>query len=222
MSNIQHYSVNRLKTPVIANSKFYLAITAVTCLGLLSVATPALAHHPLGGRLPSNFFEGFMSGLAHPVIGIDHLAFVLAIGLISAGVNNAFLIPGIFVLAAMGGTGVHLLKFDLPFPESIIAASVIAFGAMLVTSKKPNWFILAGLGAIAGLFHGYAYGEAIVGAQMTPLVAYLAGFSFIQYAIAIVALLIAQKIGEFSKLLRFAGLIISGIGFVFLTSSFTG
>ena len=39
----------------------------------------------------------------------------------------------------------------------------------------------------AGLFHGHAYGEAIFGAESTPLVAYLAGFGVTQYAIAIAA-----------------------------------
>jgi urease accessory protein len=222
VSNIQLYSANHKKTPTLTNSKLYLVITAVTCLGLLSAATPAFAHHAMDGKLPSNFFEGFTSGLAHPVVGIDHFAFVVAIGLLSAGVQKAFLIPGAFVLTAMAGTGIHVLKYDLPFPEFIIASSVIVFGAMLVVSKKPNWLVLAVLGAVAGLFHGYAYGESIIGAQMTPLIAYLAGFSVIQYAIAIAALLIAQKIGEFSKPLRFVGLIISAIGVVFLTSSFAG
>ena len=48
-----------------------------------SLAAPAFAHHPLDGKIPSNLFEGFMSGLGHPVIGLDHLAFVIAVGLIA-------------------------------------------------------------------------------------------------------------------------------------------
>jgi len=43
---------------------------------------------------------------------------------------------------------------------------------MLVMPNKPNWLVLTVLGAIAGLFHGYAYGESIIGAGMTPLFAY--------------------------------------------------
>jgi urease accessory protein len=38
---------------------------------------------------------------------------------------------------------------------------------MLVKQNKPNWILQMVLGAIAGLFHGYAYGEAIIGAGMT-------------------------------------------------------
>jgi urease accessory protein len=41
------------------------------------------------------------------------------------------------------------------------------------------------LAALAGLFHGYAYGEAVVGAGMDPIMAYLAGLCLIQMAIAV-------------------------------------
>lgn len=46
---------------------------------------------------------------------------------------------------------------------------------------------MACLGATTSLFHGYAYREAIIGVGMMPLVAYLLGFSLIQYAIAMLA-----------------------------------
>ncbi|NWF59667.1 MAG: HupE/UreJ family protein [Fischerella sp.] len=225
MSNIQLYSSKQTKLSPLPLGKLYIGIAAVTCLALLSAANPALAHHALGSKLPSNFFEGFISGMAHPIIGLDHFAFVVAIGLLSIGQQNSFLIPAAFVLTAMGGTGIHVLNYDLPFPEIIIACSVIAFGVMLVLSRKPNWLVLLGLGAIAGLFHGYAYGESIVGAQMTPLVAYLAGFTVIQYVVAIGALLVGNALSSrfgSTKMLRFAGLAISAIGAVFLTTAIAG
>ena len=124
----------------------------------------------------------------------------------------------------MAGTGIHLLKLNLPANESAIAISVIAFGAMLVVQNRPNWIVLAFLAAIAGLFHGYAYGEAIVGAQMTPLFAYLLGFSIIQYGVALVAYAIGNAVLNTNSLpwLRLAGLAICSIGVVFLTSSIMG
>lgn len=79
--------------------------------GLLFSLVPVLAHHPFGGETPDNLFEGFLSGIEHSVIGLDHLAFVIAAGLLAA---------------AMGRSRI--------------------------------------------IFHGYAYGEAIVGAEMGPLV----------------------------------------------------
>jgi urease accessory protein len=37
----------------------------------------------------------------------------------------------------------------------------------------------------AGLAHGYAYGEAVIGAEATPLVAYLAGLALVQMALLV-------------------------------------
>jgi urease accessory protein len=80
------------------------------------------------------------------------------------------------------------------------------------------------LSSVAGLFHGYAYGEAIFGAQTTALVAYLAGFTVIQLVISSTAFFIGQKVlkgdfGQVSPNLRSAGLIICGIGAAFLASN---
>lgn len=36
---------------------------------------------------------------------------------------------------------------------------------------------------VTGLFHGYGYGGAVVGAENTPILAYLMGFSLIQAAL---------------------------------------
>ncbi|MEW5856731.1 MAG: HupE/UreJ family protein [Cyanobacteriota bacterium] len=204
--------------------------TVIVFLVLISTflcAQQAIAHHPMGGKTPSNLFEGFFSGLAHPLIGLDHFAFVVAIGLLAVGQVRGAFIPAGFVLTALAGTGIHLLNLDLPAAEIAIAGSVIVFGALLVTPNKPNWLVLLALGAIAGLFHGYAYGEAIVGAGMTPLVAYLVGFSLIQYGVALVALLIGNAVSRKSATQplswqRFAGLAICSIGVVFLSNSILG
>jgi urease accessory protein len=191
----------------------------------LITAQQALAHHATGGKTPTNFFEGFISGLAHPVIGLDHLAFVVAIGLIAAGQVNGTIIPAGFVLAALVGTGIHLLNFDLPAAEIAIALSVVILGAMLAIPRKPNWIVLLILGAIAGLFHGYAYGEAIIGAGMMPLVAYLLGFSLIQYCVAMLARAIGNLIIHKTpnrQIMRLCGLAIGAIGIVFMTNLLFG
>ncbi|MGB5973114.1 MAG: HupE/UreJ family protein, partial [Nodosilinea sp.] len=87
---------------------------AIAIVALLLVPLPGLAHHPMGGRVPSTSLEGFWSGLAHPVIGIDHLAFVVAVGLLAAVSTWGIAIPAAFVLAAMVGTGLHLAAMTLP------------------------------------------------------------------------------------------------------------
>jgi len=190
----------------------------------LVFASPASAHHAMGGKMPSNFFEGFMSGLAHPVIGVDHLAFIVAVGLFAAVKPQGILMPIAFVLSAMLGTGIHLLNVTLPVVELIVSASILLFGILLATKNSPNSLVMIALSAIAGLFHGYAYGEAIFGAETTALVAYLIGFTVIQLVISGAAFFVGQKVlkGDFAQLspnLKSVGLVICGIGAAFLASN---
>ena len=203
----------------------------IAILGWLILATPALAHHPLDGRLPANLFEGMMSGFGHPVIGIDHLAFVIASGLLALVISKGILIPIAFVIATGIGAGIHLQSIDLPIPEIVIAASVVIFGILLVICKNPkqtsnySTVIIAGLAALAGIFHGHAYGEGIFGAEPTPLVAYLIGFTVIQLVISLGMYLIASKVTKSISpkyITRFAGLAIAATGIVFLSSAIIG
>ncbi|HEY9665960.1 MAG TPA: HupE/UreJ family protein [Coleofasciculaceae cyanobacterium] len=211
-------------------SKKGLGVNAVALLvwiGILSTAQQAMAHHPFGGRTPSNFLEGFASGLGHPIIGLDHFAFVVAVGLISAGLVRGFLVPAAFVLTSLVGTGIHLASLDIPGLETIVASSVVGFGALLLASKTLNLPAIAGLAALAGIFHGYAYGEAIVGANMAPLLAYLLGFSVIQYGVAMLALWLGKVVTrKFANkpfpVMQVLGFAICSIGVVFLTSSIAG
>jgi len=206
-----------------------LSIGLLALIALLTLVQPANAHHPFGGETPSNFLEGFLSGLGHPVIGFDHLAFVIASGLVAAGAKRGWIIPVGFVFAAMAGTGIHLQEINLPILEVVVGASVLIMGVLLTVagdSEKPfaySLFIALG-SAIAGIFHGYAYGEAIVGAEMTPLVAYLAGFTLIQLMIALTSYKLAQTLfPQLSKpslpLTRLLGCGIIGMGIIFVTSA---
>ena len=189
---------------------------------------PVYAHHPMGGTTPANFSEGLLSGLAHPVIGIDHLVFTIAIGLLATLKERLGLaIPVTFVTATIIGTIIHLMGFDLPVPELVISGSVLAAGIFLAKKHSTNLGLLLSLGAIAGLFHGYAYGEAIVGAENTPLFAYLFGFMLIQLVVSAIVFylgkLILKPVKENPSLsLRFAGFLISGVGIAFFSTALLG
>ena len=204
-------------------------IAAIVIIELL-ISAPAFAHHPLDGKLPANFFEGIMSGFGHPMIGLDHLAFVIASGLMALGIAGGIMIPIAFVIATAIGAGIHLASIDLPLPEIFIAASVALFGVLLILRGKNrqnrNYIsTISLLAAFAGLFHGFAYGEGIFGAEPTPLIAYLIGFSFIQLAISLGTYLLASKLSKTisSKYItRLGGFAIAAIGMVFLSSAITG
>lgn len=222
-------SIERLfKSHFGSNKRLQLGTAiAFALVGTLSFAQAAMAHHPFGGETPSNFVQGLLSGMGHPVIGVDHLAFVIASGLVAAGLVGGALIPIAFVLATVAGTGIHLFEIDLPIPELVISASVILFGVLLASRGKnsaSHTAPIAAIAALAGIFHGYAYGEAIVGAQMGPLFAYLVGFAIVQLGISAAAYAIGSAIIKTSSripVMRFLGLAIGAVGAVFLASSLT-
>ena len=223
--------MNKNQVLIQPRKKAFLLIGLVSSMILslsLIIAAPALAHHPNGGQIPSTFVEGFLSGLGHPVIGIDHLVFVIAIGLLAAlSQKLGMLIPLAFILATAIGTGIHLQTIDLPVVELIISASVLLVGIFLAKKEQTNLVLLIIISAIAGIFHGYAYGESIVGAETTALSAYLLGFSAIQLVISGSAYYLGKQMINRATMpntlaLRFAGFTICGIGFSFLSGAILG
>ena len=209
-----------------SNLRPKIIISSLVAITSLTLCFPAMAHHPFGGDSPTNAMEGFLSGIGHPVIGLDHLAFVITIGLLAAIFNRGLLIPVAFVLASLLGTGIHLSNLNLPAPEFFIASSVLVFGLLLAAKNSLPAGAMILLASMAGMFHGYAYGEAIVGAEMSSLVAYLIGFSAIQMFISMSAYLLAKHLGASSEVkplnLRFAGFTLSGIGVAFLSATVLG
>jgi urease accessory protein len=181
----------------------------------LAFATPASAHHVMGGKLPSTFGEGILSGFGHPVIGLDHLAFIVAAGIVAGIAGLGLWMPAVFVLASILGVVVHLQEIDLPAAEILIAASVVLIGFLLAGNLsrigRGAW---AAIFALAGLVHGYAFGESIVGAEPTPLYAYLLGLVLIQSAIGIGTAFVASRLAWAPATLapRLAGAVVLGIG----------
>lgn len=217
--------------------KLTVALT-LTILTLVGSSQTVLAHHPTGGKTPSNVFEALLSGFGHPIIGLDHLAFVVASGLLATQLRQGWIIPVGFVLTAMLGTGLHLQAVTLPMAEMWIALSVIVAGGLIASQSQrqssdsplsQGFGVTLGVAiaaAVAGLFHGYAYGEAIIGAEMGPIAAYLTGFTLIQLVIAAGTYKLAQ-VTVFSSqyrraILRFLGLAISAIGIVILGTGLVG
>jgi urease accessory protein len=189
-------------------------------LGLLegAIAEPVYAHHAMGNQLPANAWEGLLSGLAHPVVGMDHLAFVIALGVIATQWRWGLVIPATFLLAAMAGTGLHLAGVDIPGAEIVIAGSVLLIGLALALGKRLHLIGLGLFSGLAGILHGYAYGESIVGAEATPLATYLLGFTLMQLAIALVAYGIGQRLLS-GRWMRALGLAICTVGIVALSGA---
>jgi urease accessory protein len=181
---------------------------------LALVAAPAFAHHMMGGRTPATFMEGLLSGLAHPVIGLDHFAFLAAIGITVGVFGLNLLLPVVFVAAMAVGVAIHVAGIGVPGAELAVAASVVVAGLLLARGRPlpaPAW---AAVFALAGLFHGYALGESIYGAERAPLAAYLIGLVIVQSVLAIGISLVTRRLdGDLAASApRLAGVFIIGIG----------
>ncbi len=176
------------------------SLLLVAALGL-SLPAPAFAHHAVGGETPLTFLQGFISGLVHPVIGPDHLFFLLTAGVLAHWLKSPLLYATsvVFVLSGLAGTGLHLAGFDMSSAEVVIALSVIVSGAMVLSRRHPGVVALSLFFALAGVFHGYAYAESIVGAQSGPLVAYLAGLALIQVAIITAVAAALRKLNAWER-----------------------
>lgn len=188
-------------------------------------ATPALAHHPMGGEVPGTLADGLMSGLAHPILGVDHLAALVAVGLIAARGAGLFATPAFWVLGMLAGVALHMAGIGLPFGEALVAGTVLALGLALVAPRALARPALLGLVAAGGFMHGHALAEAIIGAEATPLVAYLAGLAIVQFALAAGIALVARGFGrELAQPagLRAAGLALAVVGAGFLVSGLVG
>lgn len=171
-----------------------LAASSIAMAALASAGGPAFAHHAMDGQMPTSFAQGLLSGLAHPVIGPDHLAFIIALGVAVALIGARAALIGAFIAASTAGVLVHIASIDVPASEALVASSVIVAGLLIAFSRNAGpamWLVLAGL---AGLFHGYAFGESIIGAERNVLGAYLIGIAIVSAAIATAVSLVAGRL----------------------------
>ena len=189
-------------------------LLALTLAGL-AAATPALAHPPMGGMTPETFSQGLLSGLGHPIIGLDHLAALVGVGLVASRFVRGLTLPAFWVVAMAAGVGLHLMSADLPYAEALVALSVVAIGLAATIRTTLPYAAIAALFVAGGAVHGYALGEAIIGAETTPLAAYLIGLVAVQTALTTGIAFAARSLAKGSlaaPALRFAGLAVAVTG----------
>ena len=145
-----------------------LSLAAVVAL----LAGPALAHTGHGDA------NGFLHGLEHPVLGMDHLLAMLAVGLWSG-----FVLPTRFwagAAAFMGamsvGAGMSWAGVGYPMVETVILASVVAFGLLTLVARRGQAGWVTGLSLAAIAVFASAHGHAHATEASGPVLAYLAGF----------------------------------------------
>ncbi|MGM3304979.1 HupE/UreJ family protein [Anabaena sp. WFMT] len=210
-------SPNSEKSPISRQYRLLGGIAALILISLLSSSGGAPVQHTI-----SNCWEGFIWGIADPVIGLDRLAGIVAIGLLSARFASGTWIIVSFVLAAFCGQLIHLSQLNLPGAEIVLAICTIIFGVILVLRNQVSWLVCAILAAIAGLSQGYVDSQAILSAETVTLVLYVIGVTLTQAVIVMSARKIGVIISKaainqmFPKIIRWIGLTFCAIGIIFL------
>lgn len=176
-----------MNLPSLAQRRGVLPIALITLCALpLLLAAPASAHHlmDLTGMKPG-VLTGLLSGLAHPILGPDHLLFLLAIGLV--GIVQPFR----WVLALLGcglvGNALGLVLPGFPWIEPLVALSVALTGLVLARRLPPAVLVPA------FLLHGYALSGAVLGWEPTPIGFYLVGLLVSQSLLLLVALTAVRR-----------------------------
>jgi urease accessory protein len=155
-----HRPSTRIQRPFTMRRSTRLAVSLL----LSMAALPALAHP---GADAGAHHHGFIAGFMHPLMGLDHLAAMGAVGLWSAlaARNRRELLAAPLGFAAMllVGAVAGLAGVLLPAVEPMIAASLLVLGLLVCTQTRLPAWASAGLVGVFAVFHGAAHGYELIG-----------------------------------------------------------
>ena len=190
--------------------------TVLLLVGAL-LAFPAWAHEQAGQA------AGFVTGLLHPVSGLDHVLAMLAVGLWGAqlGAPAIWLLPVTFPLVMACGGFLGLLGVPLPGVEIGIAASAILLGTMVVTQSRPPLWLAAAVVAFFAVFHGHAHGTELPPGQSGLLysLGFVAATGCLHATGIAIGLINRWQWGRIT--LRVAGVAVAAAGVFFLWRTMT-
>jgi len=144
---------------------------------LLALSVAMLAYIPTAGAHSIGAEgAGFITGLAHPFMGLDHLLAMIAVGIWAeqSGGNAVWRLPLSFVVmmavaALLGASG-----YGMPVLEPLIAGSVVLLGLMVVFAIRIPVNLSMLLVSLFAVFHGYAHGLEMP--QASSAILYGSGF----------------------------------------------
>jgi len=129
----------------------------VAAVLLMASATSVSAHVQQGQA------AGFVTGLRHPVSGLDHVLAMISVGLWGAqlGAPAVWLLPVTFPMVMACGAFLGLVGIPLPGVEIGIALSAVLLGLMVAGEAKPPLVAAAILVGCFAIFHGHAHGTEL-------------------------------------------------------------
>lgn len=190
----------------------YVALLS-TLTALLASGAAAHTGEAAGG--------GFVTGFLHPVLGWDHVAAMVAVGLWGAflGPPAVWLLPVTFPLVMAIGGALGVAGVQVPGVEVGIAASALIIGAAVMLALRPPLVVAAVVVGFFAIFHGHAHGTEMP--QAASPMAYAAGFvigtGLLHLAGISLGLLTQSRAGAMA--VRGLGAIIALTGVGFLTGA---
>lgn len=145
-------------------------LRSMAAVALMTTVAAAQAHTGHG-------VEGFVAGIVHPFLGLDHLLAMVAVGIWSVVMlpkGQRLAGPALFMAMLLAGALVALTGFVLPQAEPGVAASVVALGSLLLLARRIGLTTGLALISVAALLHGYAHGAELAAGQ--SFASYAAGF----------------------------------------------
>lgn len=173
-------------------------------LGLAAMPAIALAH-------PGHGEHSMIAGLTHPILGFDHLAAMVALGIFAniQGHSKLWLWPVMFVGAMVMGFGLGSSGIELPLVEPVILASVIVLGLFMATAGNLGLVPGALLVALFGLAHGAAHG---VEAPAAALGGFFGGMVVATVALHLVGIGLGKWVVQAPQLARIGGVALAVFG----------
>jgi urease accessory protein len=164
---------------------------------------------------------GFLSGLKHPISGLDHIVAMVSVGLWGAqlGAPAIWLLPVTFPLIMAVGGFLGLIGVPLPGTEIGIALSGVLLGGAVLLEWRPKLYGAAALVGLFGLYHGHAHGAELPPGQDALL--YSMGFVLATGCLHLTGITIGliHRWAWGEKLIRLAGGAVTSCGLYFLWSA---
>ncbi len=166
---------------------------------LLMLCFPSFAHaHDGAGVAHHEFGVGFL----HPLTGLDHLVFLVAVGfwIRQSAVRASMILPLILVSSLVGGTAMAIYGVVFSNVETNVTSSLAIMAVLLVFAVRLNHLVTLFLMTFFGLVHGMAHGlELPVGVSS---VLFIAGLGFSSALVLGMGMAIATRLQQYQTLTR--------------------